>query len=199
MPNPPQPRASRPAHSKLLRLIAIVLLALVVLVGVAVLTIWLVVKPRRLVYTIEDGSIHGYSLSKNNHLNATFKFVLRAYNPNSKVSIYYDKIEAKVYYDDENVAYNTVDPFFQPHRNVTRLEVKLAAEDVSLFRPVARDLELEKSSGGVELEVRFKARIRFKLGKWKSRHRTLRIYCAPVLVHFSSSKLFERTFCNVDM
>ncbi|KAA8544145.1 hypothetical protein F0562_022219 [Nyssa sinensis] len=151
--------AGRPRHSKLVRRIALVLLSLIVLVGIAVLIIWLAVKPKRFVYTIEDGSIHGFSLN-NNHLNASFDFVLRAHNPNRRVSLYYDKMEVTVSYNDQTMAFNTVSPFFQRHRNVTRLGVKLMAQDVSLYGSVSKKLRLDKSSGEVELDVRVKAKIR---------------------------------------
>ncbi|KAH7837664.1 hypothetical protein Vadar_016454 [Vaccinium darrowii] len=195
---PAPPGAAKPRHSILVRTIAIVLLALIVLVGLSVLIIWLAVRPKKLVYTIEDGSIHGFNLT-NNHLNATFNFVIRSYNPNTKVSFYYDEVEVSVSYDDETVAFNTVDPFFQPRRNVTHLGVKLVAQDVGLFGAVAKDLRLERSAGEVELDVRVKAKIRFKVGVWKSRHRTMWILCSPTLVHFSSSKSFERTYCDIDL
>lgn len=197
-PPPPSQTSAPPRHSKLLRIIAIVLLVLIVLVGLAVLIIWLVIKPRNLKYSIEDGSIKGFNLT-DNHLNSNFSFVLRGHNPNGKVSIYYDKIEVSVLYDDQTVAFDTVEPFFQPHGNVTRLGLNLVAKDASLVKTAAKDLSLEKSSGEVEWEVKMKAKIRFKVGSWKLRRRTMRVTCEPVLVHFSSSKAFERTTCDVDL
>lgn len=197
-PAPPPPQqAARPRYSRLLRLISIIILALIVLLGLAVLIIWLAVKPKGLIYVVEDGSIHGFRLS-NNHLNATFDFVMRAYNPNKKVSIYYDSMEVSVAYDDQNLASNGVQPFYQGHRNATRLDVKLVAQSLVLSGSVSKDLQLEKSSGKVELEVKVKARIRFKVGIWKSKHRTLRVFCLPV-VHFSPHKDLERTYCEIDL
>lgn len=197
--NPSQPAgAARPGHSKLLRLIAIVLLALIVLVGLAVLITWLVIRPRRLVYTVEDGSIHNFNVA-NNHLNASFDFVVRSYNPNSRVSVYYDAIEASVKYEDQTVAYSVVDPFFQPHRNVTRLEVKLTAQNVALMGSASQDLTHEKSAGEIEFDVFLKAKIRFKVGSLKSKHRTLRIWCSPVMVPTSRPKKFERTYCDPEI
>ncbi|KAF3455152.1 hypothetical protein FNV43_RR05600 [Rhamnella rubrinervis] len=201
MNNPqPQPPRQKPARPRLsiLRLIAIVFLTLIILVGIAVLIIWLVVRPRHLVYTVEDGSIHSFNIA-DNHLNSTFDFILRAYNPNNKVSVYYDSIEARVEYDDQTLASDAVQPFFQPHKNVTRFEVKLKSQSVALFGSMPKDLKLERSSGGVELSVQIKAKIRFKVGAWKSRHMILRVYCSPVLVHFSSSRGFERTYCDVEL
>ena len=196
-PPPPPQQAARPRHSKLLRLIAIIILALIVLVGLVVLIIWLVVKPKGLVYVVEDGSIHGFSLS-NNHLNATFNFVLTAYNPNRKVSIYYDTMEVLVVYGDQNLASNGVQPFHQPHHNATPLDVKLTAQSLLLSGSLSKDLQHDRSSGKVELQVQVKARIRFKVGIWKSKHRTLRVFCLPV-VHFSPHKDFERTNCEMDL
>ncbi|XP_059431106.1 uncharacterized protein At1g08160-like [Corylus avellana] len=198
MQNQPPVPAGRSGHSKLLRCIAVVLLTLIVLVGLAVLIIWLSVRPRRLVYTVEDGSIRNFNLN-NNHLNASFDFVIRSYNPNSKVSVFYDSIEVSTLYEDKTVAYKVVDPFFQSHRNVTRLELKLAAQYVALVGSTARDLRLEKSTGDIELTVLLKAKIRFKLGTWKSKHRTLRVWCSPVLVHLSGYKKFERTYCDPEL
>ena len=186
-------------HSHFLRWIATLFLALIVLVGLAILIIWLVVKPKRLVFSVEDGHAHSFNITNDNHLNASFDFVVRSYNPNSKVSIYYDKIESRVEYDDQTLAYNVHEPFFQPHENATRLGIKLVASSVALLGSIPSDLKLERSSGEIELGVLLKARIRFKVGHWKSSHRTLKIFCSPVLVHFSKSKAFERTPCDVEL
>ncbi|XP_047323078.1 uncharacterized protein At1g08160-like [Impatiens glandulifera] len=188
---------SRP--SGLVRCIALILLSLIVVAGLTVLIVWLAVKPKKLVYSVEDALIKGYNLTNDNHLNASISFHLRAYNPNSKVSIYYDKIDASVYYDDEILASTTLSPFYQPHRNVTRLGLGFVAQQVGLYSNVAQDLKLERTSGEVELDVKIRARIRLKVGIWKSRHRTLKITCSPVVINFSKAEKFERTSCDVDL
>lgn len=188
-----------PKHSNLLRYIAMIILALIILVGIAVLIIWLVLKPKRLEYSVESASIHHFNLTDANHLYANFDFTLRAYNPNSRVSIYYDTVEVSVRYEDQTLATNAVQPFFQSHKNVTRLHVGLTAQTVALYESVPKDLKLERSSGDIELDVLVRARIRFKVGAWKSRHRVLRIFCSPVLVHFSKAKNFQRAPCDVEI
>jgi hypothetical protein len=82
---------------------------------------------------------------------------------------------------------------------VTRLELKLAAQSVALVGSTARDLRSDKSAGEIELIVLLKAKIRFKLGTWKSKHRTLRVWCSPVLVHLNGNKKFERTYCDPEL
>ncbi|XWS52957.1 hypothetical protein CRYUN_Cryun11dG0116400 [Craigia yunnanensis] len=184
-------------HFNLVRCVATCLLALIVLVGLAVLITWLVIRPKKFVYTLENGSVQNFSLT-NNHLNAAFDFVLMAYNPNSKISVYYDYIESAVTYEHQTLAFNTIDPFFQPHRNVTRVESKLVAQNLALSPSIFKDLRVEKSSGEIEVVVHFKSRFRFKVGIWKSNHRTLRIVCSSVAVHFSWYKHFDKIPCEVD-
>ncbi|KAF7154633.1 hypothetical protein RHSIM_Rhsim01G0210100 [Rhododendron simsii] len=199
MPNPPA-RTQPPAgagRTKLCRTIAIVLLAIILLVGLTILIIWLAVKPKRLVYSIESGSIRGYNLSQNNHLNSNFNFILRAYNPNTKVSVYYKKVETSVWFNGQRLAFNTLPPFRQGHKNETRLGVNLVAQDVALSGDTAKGMKTERTGGAVELDVRMKARIRIKVGAWKGR-RTLRVLCPSVLVGFSSSRTFVRKSCDVD-
>ncbi|XP_028756890.1 uncharacterized protein At1g08160-like [Neltuma alba] len=199
LPQSQDQAAARPRRPGLLRYIAVAILALIVLAGIVVLIIWLVVKPKRFMYSVEDASIHNFNLTDANHLYANFDFNIRAYNPNSRVSIYYDTMEVAVVYEDQTLATNAVQPFIQRHRNVTNLKVSLTAKTVALYGSLPKDLKLERSSGDIELDVWIKARIRFKVGLWKSNDRTMKIFCSPVLVHFSKSKNFERTLCGVEL
>ncbi|XP_027933181.1 NDR1/HIN1-like protein 10 [Vigna unguiculata] len=190
---------SKRKGSNLLRYLAMVILALIIVVGIAVIIVWLVVKPKTLEYSVENAAIHNFNLTDANHLYANFDFTIRSYNPNSRVSIYYDTVEVSVRYEDQTLATNAVQPFFQAHKNVTRLHVGLTAQTVALYESVPKDLKLEKSSGDIELDVLVRARIRFKVGSWKSKHRVLRIFCSPVLVHFSKAKSFQRVPCEVEL
>ncbi|KAJ4843844.1 hypothetical protein Tsubulata_042772 [Turnera subulata] len=196
-PTAAQPQRPAPASSRLFRLIAIVILALIVIVGLAVLITWLVLKPKQLAYSIENRSIHNFNI-QNDHLNATFDFLLRAKNPNHKISVYYDLLEVSVAVDGQTLAFNTLEPFHQPRRNVTHLEAHLEARDVALSRSMSKNLRVSKASGDVDLDVRVRARIRLKVGIWKLKHRTLKVLCSPVLVHFSSWKTYDTTDCDID-
>lgn len=194
----PQATKTKPKTS-ILRYIAMIILFLIILVGVAVLIIWLVLKPKHLQYSVEDAAIHNFNLTDANHLYANFDFTIRSNNPNSKVSIYYDSIEVSVRYEDQTLATNAIQPFFQPHKNVTRMHVRLTAQTVALYDSVPKDLKLEKTSGDIALDVFIRAKIRFKVGVWKSKHRVLKVFCSNLLVNFSKAKTFERDSCDVEM
>ncbi|KAJ6408672.1 hypothetical protein OIU85_014262 [Salix viminalis] len=194
---PPPPPATPSPASKLVRIIAVVILALIVLVGLAVLITWLAVKPKQLVFRIDNASARDFSL-KNDHLNATFAFLIKAHNPNGRISVYYGPAEVSAAYDGQTVAFNTLAPFRQPRRNVTWLAATLVARDVALPRDVSTDLAVQKKSGNIGLVVRMKARIRFKVGIFRLKHHTLRVSCSPVKVRMPLFKNFETTTCDLD-
>ncbi|KAL2511175.1 putative NAD(P)H dehydrogenase (quinone) FQR1-like 3 [Abeliophyllum distichum] len=193
---PPGPQAAQLRHSGIVRCIAMVLITLIILASLIVLINWLLVQPKKLKYSIEDGSVSGYNLSNDHHLNATFHLVLRANNPNKRVSLYYDKIEVSVSCEDQKLSVNNISPFYQPRKNVTHMNVNLEAKNVTLHEAVARDLKMERTSGNVELDVKFRAKIRLKLGVLRI-HGTLKLLCGPLSLPFSSSKEFKRVSCDV--
>ncbi|RWW57512.1 hypothetical protein BHE74_00035691 [Ensete ventricosum] len=193
---PPSSRRSRPG---ILTCIVFTGLGFIVLVGLVVLIFWLVVRPKPLEYTVDDARVYGFNLTASHALNATFDLTLRSYNRNHRVSLYYDFMEVTVWYDDQMVAFTEVAPFYQRRRNVTTLDVSAVATSTPLLGSVEKSLKHDRSSGQVGLEVRARARVRLKVGVVKTKHYTLRVYCAPVLVSFSGTPKFDRVYCDVDI
>lgn len=193
----PTSQPAQAATRSPIRLICIILLVLFVLLGLALLITWLVVRPKRLIYTIENSSIQNLNLT-NDHLSATFDFTIRSYNPNKRASFYYDSMEATVNYNDQKLAFSAVPPFYQRKRNVTRFNLEFVARSAPLPSNVSKDFLLEKSTGKVQLDVWLKARIRYKVGAWKSRRRTMRISCSPVL-ELNRFKNLKRTYCATEL
>ncbi|KAK1291082.1 hypothetical protein QJS10_CPB18g01716 [Acorus calamus] len=183
---PPQYRR-RPT---LLRCVVFTILAIIILVGLAVLVTWLVIRPTKIEYAVENATIAHYNLTSKDALNATFDVSLVAYNPNRRVSIYYEQVEFSVWYADQ-----------MPRQNVTRLDFEAAAKGVRLMKgDVAGQMRRERSGGRIYIEVMMKARVRFRVGSWRSKHYTMRVDCYPVTVRFGRwNKPFERTDCEVDL
>ncbi|XVF19830.1 hypothetical protein REPUB_Repub11eG0144400 [Reevesia pubescens] len=61
-------------------------------------------------------------------------------------------------YEGQTLAFNMINPFFQPHRNVTRVESKLVSLNLALSSSTFKDLRIEKSSGEIEVDVHFKSK-----------------------------------------
>ncbi|KAI4304709.1 hypothetical protein MLD38_040184 [Melastoma candidum] len=183
------------ARSRLMRLALMVLVGLIFLLGLVVLIVWLVLHPKKLQYSVEDAYITDYHLS-GNHVNATYNFHVQAHNKNKRISVYYDSAEVRVEYDEQIVATDVIDPFIQPKRNVTDLYLKLESKDAALSRHAVRTLRLERTAGSVQLDLKIKARVRFRLGAWKSKDRTMKIYCNQVVANWAAGRSFERKHCD---
>ncbi|KAK9665913.1 hypothetical protein RND81_14G145300 [Saponaria officinalis] len=195
------PRTSQSSATKRkspIPMIAIFCLVLILIIGLAILIAWLAIKPKKLQYSIDEGWIRDYNLS-NGQLSSTFNFVIRTYNPNRKTSVYYNKMEVTVLYRGQTVAFDTIEPFFQPRRNVTRLMFQNTAHNVVLPPNIVRDLKVERTGGEVDLDVKIRAKLKFKVGVWKSRHYKLKALCSPVIVNFSNDTKSQPRDCDVDI
>nr|GMD22694.1 Late embryogenesis abundant protein, LEA-14 protein [Ipomoea batatas] len=194
-PTTPTPR--RPFSP--LRCIGIILLTTIIIVGLVILILWLAVRPHRPIYFVENGAVHNFNLTADNRLTADFNFTLKAYNPNKRISISYAHVEAQLYFGNEQIAFATWPAAFnQAVRNVTYLPLFLPAKNVTLYGDTTRDFKNERSAGKVDLVIKINARVRFKMGSWRSKYRTLRVICTPTDYYYSS-KGFKETKCDTDL
>ncbi|KAK8956071.1 hypothetical protein KSP40_PGU001670 [Platanthera guangdongensis] len=184
------------------RLIAISIFSLFVLLALIILIFYLSVRPRPISFSVEDARIHNFNLSSSDTLNVTFHLALLADNHrNHHLSIYYDSLGVAVWYADQMLAFRELPPFHQPTRNVTRLVLAASAVAVPLFVSVADGLKHDRSAGEVGVDIRVRARVRFKVGAAKTKHYVLRAYCSPVVVRFwpAAGWSFQKTYCDVDV
>lgn len=102
-PQPPQPRyrRGRSCCCCIFGLFWKILLALIVLAGLTILIFWLVVQPRPFKFYVTDAKLTQFDLQNGNNLNYDLTLNFTARNPNKKLSIYYDKVEARAFYDDQ--------------------------------------------------------------------------------------------------
>ncbi|KAG9441762.1 hypothetical protein H6P81_017616 [Aristolochia fimbriata] len=192
------PPPTTPKRSSLLKKVIIFIIAMIVVHGLMVLFAWLIIKPRPLLYTVEDGSLHGFSLA-NDSLNATFDVTLRLDNRNRRMSLYYSSLDVSIWFRGQMLAFDQTGAFHQRRRNSTLIEVKPEARSLRLMRDVADALNRQKKSGNVKLDVRVRARLRFKLLMFKTWGYHLKAYCSPVVMHLDPKKWFKRTPCDVDL
>lgn len=173
---------------------------IIVLVGLAILITWLVLKPHKPKYYLDDVSVSQFKITHDGLVNSKVVFNITTRNPNKKVAIYYDQIDAFLLYDGEEIAWASIPPFFQSHKNTTFLHSPLSGYWTSLQPDTSRDLALERSSGKINLVFRLYARIRFKVGNWKSGHYKLSVKCRNVVLDVANKNdtgSFQRMQCHV--
>ncbi|KAG5084000.1 hypothetical protein JHK82_054166 [Glycine max] len=183
-----------------------ILVALIVLVGLAVLIFWLVVQPRYFKFYVTEADLTQFDYYSNNntlHYNMVLNFTAR--NPNKKLSIYYDKVEALAFYEDVRFAnYSVITPmnsFRQYKKSSSTMSAVLSGQQVlPLDNDLVSELNQDKIGGVYEIYVKLYFRIRFRLGDVKTRRFKPKVKCdAKVpLRTMGNVTLFQTTKCDVD-
>ncbi|ESQ36073.1 hypothetical protein EUTSA_v10009522mg [Eutrema salsugineum] len=206
-PNPPNPphRRTQPQPQPLPRkglnpilciIVALILLGL--LVGLAILITYLTLRPKRLVYTVEAASVQDFAIAKDDHISAKFNYVIKSYNPEKHVSVRYHSMHISTAHHNQSVAHKEISAFKQRPKNETRIETQLVSHNVALSKFNAKDLRAEQSKGVIEMEVYISARVSYKTWIFRSRRRTLKAVCTPVMINVTASSLdgFQRVLCK---
>jgi hypothetical protein len=152
------------------------ILGLLIVVGIVVFITWLVLRPHEPRYYIEYASYPELNLT-DRLINTRMELSLTTKNPNGRIGIHYYKMEGYIYYGHQRIAGSDMGPFYQGHKEFRVLQPTLTAHSVVLRKDIIRDLKVENSAGTLELKLKLYAKIRFKVGSWKSGHYNMRVKC----------------------
>ncbi|KAI4300565.1 hypothetical protein L6164_033931 [Bauhinia variegata] len=179
------------------------LLAIIVIVGLAILIFWLIVQPRSFKYYVSDAQLTQFEYNNNNstlRYNLVLNFTAR--NPNKKLSIYYDKVEGRAFYEGHRL--NDTDVI--THMNSFRQYKKSTNTTSGVFsgqQPLLLDSEdlsqfnEDKKRGFFEIDVKLYFRIRFRLGDSISGDYHPKATC-ELKLPLNSTATFRPTKCDVD-
>lgn len=193
------PRSGRNCLCTLFCLIFKIIVALVVIIGLAILIFWLIFRPTNLKFHVTDASLTEFSLT-NNTLKYNLALNLTARNPNKRVGVYYDRIEARAYYDDQRFGSVPFDGFYQGYKNTSvwspvfkgQNVVVLSGEDLNNFN-------VEKSSGVFSIDLRVHLRLRLRFGKMKTMTMRPKIACDLKVPLSGGAVVFRTTKCELEV
>lgn len=133
---------------------------------------WLILRPQVPQFRVQAFTLTNFNVSSSNLVTGNWDASFDVRNPNDKIVLYYDHLEAAVFYKGESIAETTVAPFMQGKKNQTSVKASFAA--LNAYVDNGNGI---KGTGSVEFNLRMVARVRFKAGAWWARRRILRIYC----------------------
>ncbi|XP_022132509.1 NDR1/HIN1-like protein 3 [Momordica charantia] len=186
-------------------LICQIIITLVIVVGIAVLLLWLIFRPNLLKFHATDASLTQFNFTTtNNNLHYNLAINITVRNPNRRIGIYYDDIEADAYYQAQRFGTVNLSQFYQGHKNTSLLSPSFVGQKIVLLgTDGVSSFNSEKSSGIYSIDVKLYSRIRLKFGWVKFGRYKLKIKC-PLKVPLrsngtSSNGVFETTKCSYDM
>nr|GMD44391.1 NDR1/HIN1-like protein 1 [Ipomoea batatas] len=100
-------------------------------------------------------------------------------NPNKRIGIYYDVIEARALYGGQRFAAVNLDPFFQPTKNTSDLRAVIKGQNlVPLGDGEKSDYSAQKNNGAYRIDLKLFLKIRLKFWFIKSKKIKPTIDCA---------------------
>lgn len=178
-----------------------ILVSLVVAAGIVALILYFIFRPRMIAATVDSASVAQFALSPANpallQYNLTFDMTVR--NPNKRVGLYYDSVEALALYDGQRFGYAPLDPFFQGHEVSTEVKPAFGGQQVLEGEVTQANLRSQLAGGVVEVEVKLNAKLRVKVWALKVPGPRARISCPLSLPApgAAGAPAFKPTECKV--
>ncbi|XP_074302567.1 uncharacterized protein At1g08160-like [Silene latifolia] len=184
-PPPPPPR-----RTIFYRRVMSALIPTFIILAIILLIIYLILRPRVPIFTLTSLSLSSLNLSTStpsSSLSATWTATFQVINPNTKLHVYYDAIEARVFYDRSLLALNQLPPFDQSVLDQTAITARLTAVSAYVEPDLSRKFSEDRGKGAVPFDVQVFALVRFKAGGWRARRRGLRAFCDDLMVNVYGS------------
>ncbi|XP_057438898.1 NDR1/HIN1-like protein 3 [Lotus japonicus] len=149
-----------------------------IIIGIAVLIFWLIVRPNVVKFHVTDATLTQFNFTGNNTLNYDLTLNITVRNPNKRLGIYYDYIEARAMYQDVRFDTEFFDRFYQGHKktNVISRQFK-GTHVVPLGAEETKELNKDKEDGVYGIDVKMYLKVRFKLGVFKTKTLKPKVTC----------------------
>ncbi|KAL1211109.1 NDR1/HIN1-like protein 2 [Cardamine amara subsp. amara] len=189
----------------LLNLVCSILIGIAVCLVIIALILWFTPRPNAVQFQVPEANLTRFDLDTQNnnlHYNLSLNFVIR--NPNRRLGIHYDQLEARGFYGDQRFAAVSLPSFYQGHKNTTVVGMEFNGQRLVLLGGGGRkDLTDDQKSGIYRIDVKLRFKIRFKFGFLNSWAFKPKIKCHLKVPLSSSSSAgglqFHPTKCHVDL
>ncbi|KAG0488004.1 hypothetical protein HPP92_006815 [Vanilla planifolia] len=143
-------------------------ITVVLLLLIVITVLFFAFHPKELQAYVEDAALSQFDLDGNLlRYNLTLAIAVR--NPNNKLGVYYDSVEARALYDGSRFGFAVLPIFFQEEESTAIIKPDFNGFGSLTGDSVAATYESEKERGFYTIEVVFHARIRVKAGALKMR------------------------------
>ncbi|KAF7020014.1 unnamed protein product [Triticum aestivum] len=167
------------------------LLALVLLALFIILIVYLVLRPHKPRFYLQDLAVLCLNVTPptSAYLFTTMQATVAARNPNDRVGVYYDEADMYAQYKGVAITVPTRLPVaYQGHRDQSVWSPYLRSMDSVVLPPqLAVALAQDETAGYVLVDVRVDGQVRWKVGTWISGHYHLRVNC-PALIRVNEGK-----------
>ncbi|KAL7137222.1 hypothetical protein ABFS83_10G078400 [Erythranthe nasuta] len=153
-----------------------------------ILLIWAILQPKKPRFTIQDATIFNLNVSAPNVISTTVQVTVNSHNPNSKIGVYYDKLDVYATYHSQQITYYTViPPVYQGHKDVNVWSPFIYGVNVPVAPYNGIALAQDQTNGAIRITVKIDGRVKWKVGTFVSGRYHLHISC-PANIPLGNSK-----------
>ncbi|KAK6285871.1 hypothetical protein POUND7_012050 [Theobroma cacao] len=163
--SPPKSNPSRYSQGGAARFCCLCIFIFLLLAGATALTVWLVYRPHKPRFTVVSAAIYELNATSQPFISTSMQFTIVTRNPNRRVSIFYEKLQAYVSYRNQQIT-PPVDlpPLYHETKSTVALSPVLGSETVPASAEVVNGLMLDEAYGVVALRVVLLGKLRWKAG-----------------------------------
>ncbi|KAL7619044.1 NDR1/HIN1-like protein 3 [Lactuca sativa] len=190
--------------SCIFNLICQILITVAIFLAVVGVIFWFIFRPNVPKFHVADATLTRFTLSPTNNtlyynlaVNMTFR------NPNRRLGIYYDKIEANAMYHGQRFSSAEVQGFYLGHKKENNVSVAFKGEQLVVLDSSDKSkYDSEKADDVYYIDLKLRLKIRFKVWFAKTPKFTPKFECDLKVPLSSKGKVlstnFERTKCDFD-
>ncbi|KAJ8749899.1 hypothetical protein K2173_013814 [Erythroxylum novogranatense] len=173
-------------RKKLYRRILIGVGAIVVLVVFAIFLVWIILRPTKPEFVLQDTTLNALNLSQASFLTTSMQITISIRNPNERIGIYYEQVDIYASYRNQQITEATELPpgIYMGHKEITVWSPFLNG-NVPISQYLAAVMSEDFNAGIVLVNIKVSARLKWKVGTWMSGNYHLIVNCPA---YFTSSK-----------
>lgn len=157
------------------------------LLSLAIL-IWLILRPSRPQFYLKETDIYQLNLTSPHLLNSSIQITLVTHNPNKKVGVYYDQLQAYATYKGQQITVgSSLPPFYQGHEDSNVLSASLMGSWVPVSPSFGYQVGRDQLSGKMVMGLKLNGLLRWKVGSWVSGRNRFNVDCVALLPYATNA------------
>lgn len=177
-------------------------LTFIILVLFVILVIWLVLRPRKPRFFLQEATAYQFNATSPSTLTSNLQVTVSSRNPNDRIGIYYDRLDVYASYHNQQITLPTViQPTYQGHEDIIVWSPFLYGDSVPVSPYLTVSLSQDQNIGYLMVNIKIDGRLRWKVGTWISGHYHIYVNC-PAYMSYSPGptiRLQQPSFCSVDV
>lgn len=137
---------------------------LLIFFGIATLIIFVGIKPRRPLFDTPSASLSVVYINSPTFLNGDLTFVANFTNPNHKLEVTFEYLDMELYFLDNLIAAQAIQPFTQKREEMRLVSVHMISSLVYLPPNLALELQKQVQMNRVVFHIKGTFRVRINLG-----------------------------------